>query len=329
MIVITCPGFSPHGGIRILLEWANRLPDVTILNTSARNNAPSWFNLNPSVKITQSPLVIKGADILIIGSPHGIKYQDYGAKRTIIFLQMMEHLFKSNDTKWMNMCRQTYTSPHPMILIAHWNFSWCLKYGRIAPTYYVGNGVNLNDFPISEKSKDGRTVLLESPIPSNAAKDIDKIGLRVAEQLRADGYRIISYGLLPMNGESNLVDEFHLKPSLEKLNDLYSEATIMIKATRYDARSTAPLEAMTKGCVTARALTYGDDDLIHGVNCLRSGYNEDDLYDNAKQLLTNESLRKQLSENCIYHVQKWSWEYYMDRIKEILFDHPNAKLSLL
>ena len=104
------------------------------------------------------------------------------------------------------------------------------------------------------------------------------------------------------------------------MNQLYSQATILVKATLYDARACAPMEAMCKGTVTARAIMHGDDDLIHGENCLKCGYDKDHLYRNAKELLTNHELRKRLANNCIEYVRKYNWDYWMEVINNRVID---------
>lgn len=329
MMVITCPGFSVHGGIRIILEWANRLNQyepVTIL-TLGKEKRPTWFNIDLSIPITHKPDILKRADKLIICSPHQISLQDHPHRpeKSFIFMQMCEHLFNEKDVSWLRECMKFYKSPLPMMLISNWNYQWIREFGRTAPTYYIGNGVNLDDFPITQTKyfSDGKPdVLLESPIANNQAKDVYCIGLKVAERLMADGYKILSYGAAPPNGFKYSVNEYIQKPNIKQLNALYERSCVMIKATRYDARSTAPMEAMTKGCVTARAIKLGDDDLLHGVNCLRSDYEEEALYQNAKKLLTDHELRNQLSKNCIDYVQKFGWSYWLPQILSILNDEP-------
>ena len=70
-LLITLPGVSVHGGIRVILEWANRLSkwhEVTIY--SLTNQRPDWFNINRNVRyVTQFE---RFHDALIITSPHTI-----------------------------------------------------------------------------------------------------------------------------------------------------------------------------------------------------------------------------------------------------------------
>lgn len=326
MICITCPGFSIHGGIRIILEWANRLPNTVILNTSPKSAQLTWFE--NKVPVTSNPAILKKCDTLIITSPHGIELggHPYAPKNVIVFLQMMEHIFQEGNPSWLKRCMRFYKSPHPMILGAHWNAQWCRDFGRTAPIYYVGNGVNLADFPIIKEKSGPLTVLVEGWEPYNPAKDVDSLGPKVARRLRADGYHILAYSQFPLKTMPEVPHEYYCKPDLATLNDLYSRAHVLVKATRYDARALAPMEAMTKGTVTARAIVYGDDDLINNVTALRCGYNEDDLYDNAKRLLTDRALRESLAANCLEYVQKFTWDYYIGQVMQVIEGHPHSEM---
>jgi hypothetical protein len=101
------------------------------------------------------------------------------------------------------------------------------------------------------------------------------------------------------------------------MNDLYEEATIMIKATKYDARSTAPLEAGTKGTVTVRGIIEGDDDLTEE-NSYKVGYSVDKLYDAAMFALQNKEETERRAKNMKYHIQTFTPEYWLNQVNQIL-----------
>lgn len=326
-VLIITPSLGQHGGIRTLVSWANGLlkwHSVGIYSIAQDN--PSNMYVNHDVRIIKNTnLKWEDWDCLIIGSPHGIKYKDAPVKKKVIFMQMCEHLFKPGDRNWKNACVEFYGAKYPMILISLWNHQDInyIRYGL--PTYYLGNGVSFDDFPINDSpmkgsnEKFGKTVVLvEGWEATNPTKDTDAIGARVAKRLKAEGYYIIGYSQLPLRTFPKVPNEYHSKPSLKVLNSLYERATVMIKATRFDARSTAPLEAMTKYCAVARAIQKGDDDLIHEQNCLRCGYNEDELYSITKRLLDDVELRSNITENAAAYVQKYSWDYWMPKINDII-----------
>ncbi len=305
-ILITIPGLTPHGGIRVILEWANRLNklgnQVTLL-CRKRITQVTWFsNEVPIIANVQ----FRDYDCLIVTSPHDVDLLNlkYPIKK-FVFCQMLEHLFCPTNISFYEKCVRFYTANVPMFAISKWNIvSMKYDFGRTAETIYISNGINLDDFPISHKEKDYKTILLESPEPTNNAKDVDRLALKVGEKLKSRGYRITGYGLL--KPESEIFDEFVVNPDLATLNRLYEDAFLMIKATRYDARSTAPIEAMTKGTVTVRAINKGDDDLNMN-NSYRCKYSLPLL-----QALVNSTLQSTLlnlkSSNCRDYAESRDWD---------------------
>lgn len=322
-IFLTIPSVAiPHGGMRVIMEWANRLTEwhQVYLYVEKRGTC-DWFKLSPKVTMISNPHFIRNCDCLIITSPHSMHFENhtYCPKKVFIFLQMMEHMFHGGE-EWMLKCLKFYRSKHPMILISEWNKRSLIKdFHREGEMHYVGNGVNLEDFPINNSlAKDGKTVLVEGWEGYNQAKDVDMIGPKVATRLKEEGYTVVAYGQVPLKTMPAALSAYHYRPTLQLINKLYDEATIMIKASRYDARSCSPVEAMTKGTVTARAIIEGDDDLTDGQNCIKVGYDEELLYRSAIRLLTRDNLRLCLASSCRAYVQKYDWPYWMNIINEII-----------
>ena len=309
---------SPHGGIRVINEWANRLSILGHRVTLYNQAGPVRCDfMKITCKIVNTTNLLEHQDLLIVTSPHGahLLAKDL-PKKKVIFLQMLEHLFNESNVSFFNLCLALYTSKYPLISISQWNIRILQNtYKRTGPTFYVGNGVNLNDFPFSDEPKKDKIILLESPEPTNHAKDVDKIAVQVGKNLIEKGWKIKGFGL--KWPKDKIYTEYVTKPDLATMNRLYQEATLMIKATKYDARSTAPLEAGTKGTVTIRGIIEGDDDL-NDTNSFRTGYSYDKLFDATMFALHHPDQLKQRADNMKAHIQKYSWYYWMDKINEIL-----------
>lgn len=321
-IFLTTPSLrSPHGGIRVILEWANRLSKWhKVYLYCEKVDRCDWFKIDGAVTITHKLEVMAQCDCLIITSPHNahLQFKEYAPAKIYMFMQMLEHMFNDNP-EWHERCKMFYQSQYPMFSISVWNMEALRNdYGRIGEMHYIGNGVNLDHFPISTNPKSGKIVLIEGWEGYNGAKDTDKIAPKAAKRLKANGYKIWAYGLTPFKTMTDVIDRQFIKPNLQQLNALYEEATILLKASKYDARACAPMEAMTKGTVTARAIILGDDDLVDGQTCLRSGYDEDQLYDNAIRLLTDNELRRSIAGACYDYAENYTWDYWMERINKIL-----------
>ena len=234
-------------------------------------------------------------------------------------MQMLEHIFRPTDIDWQERCKRFYLSPHPLIAISQWNIRLLKEdWHRTGPIHYVGNGVNFDDFPLTHEPKDGKTVLVEGWEGYNPAKDIDQIGPAVASMLKADGYTILAYGQTPIKTMPHVPHKYYCCPNIKLINYLYEKATILIKASRYDARSCSPVEAMAKNTVTARAIVEGDDDLIDMFNCLKVGYDVRLLYQASINLLQNNSLRETLAGNAVNYLLDNTWDIWMKKINDIL-----------
>lgn len=316
-IFITCPNpVNPHGGIKIICTWANLLSKYHEINLHfIAGKKPDWFTVSDNVKIVSCEKIFD-CDCVILTSPHASNFLKLilPHQKCFIFLQMMEEMFNPTDVNWLIACNEMYQSPHSLISISKWNMRVISeRYKCKGIMHYIGNGV---DLPVSHVKKEEKTVLIEGWEACNPTKDTDKISHTVALRLKNEGYKIIVYSGIQLRTDQRLPHEVYIKPSQQKLSDLYSRATILIKASKYDARSCSPVEAYTKGTVTARAIIEGDDDLISEVNCLRCGYNAEELYKNAKRLLTDKVLRETLLQGGM----QLDWGYWIDAINRILTD---------
>ena len=308
---------SPHGGIRVINEWANRLEDFghrVVLYNQAGALRCTLQEIN--CKIVNTTNLISKSDVLIVTSPHGAYLLDKDVPKKFVFLQMLEHLFNPTNAKFFNDAIALYKTHYPIISISQWNIRVLQnQFHRTYPIHYVGNGVNFNDFPISYQPKDYKTILLESPEPTNYTKDTERLAIQVAKILKERGYIIKGFGL--KEPKDRIFNEFVVKPDLKTINRLYQEATLMLKATKYDARSTAPIEAGTKGTLTIRAIIEGDDDL-NETNSFKVGYSIDKLYDATMFALTHKDQLNHRANNIREHVKLYNWDYWMAKINEII-----------
>ncbi len=192
------------------------------------------------------------------------------------------------------------------------------KFGRKGTIHYIGNGINTYHFPIKKQYKQKHIVLVEGWEAGNQTKDVRHIAHEVANRLRVDGCYIVSFGHTVLKTNRHIPNVHHFRPSTAKMNELYEKAKILLKATICDARSCSPIEAMTKGTPTARAIEYGDDDLVDGYNCLRCEYDAEQLYQNARRLLDDAELYETISNNCIEYAKQLNWDTIIEQVNSIL-----------
>jgi glycosyltransferase involved in cell wall biosynthesis len=99
----------------------------------------------------------------------------------------------------------------------------------------------------------------------------------------------------------------------------------MLKASKYDARSCAPVEAMKCGTVTVRSIQRGDDDLIDGYNSWVCGYDFNELLDECRSVIYAFQNQTPIWDvvnfgATEYAAKELSWEIRIDEIEKILLN---------
>lgn len=322
------PSFNVHGGIRVGIEHCNHLAarghDVTIHNIGAMRMPSPWIEIDSRVGVIYGPVIDPDQDVIVAMTPptalslHSLKTK---AKK-FYFLQMAEHLFAPKNHNWVTQCHYSYKVPFPIIGISRWVEAEIRALGRKGEMYYIGNGV-------SDHFKPGKidgelTILVEGWEPKgNAAKDVLNYGPSVAKWAKEEfGAKIIAYSAHPIQTMKDVPDEYYCQPDPKTIVRLYQRAWFMLKCTKYDARSCAPVEAMKCGTPTVRAIDKGDDDLINLQNCLKSKYTGgyDEILHNVTVLanVAAADVRYSLSENGLkYAKENLNWNRWIDELEKI------------
>lgn len=352
-ILILTPSMAIHGGTRILAEWANQLSRCghpVTLQICQRHGYrwKPWVTIDFDVAIRVSTEInLFGYDIAVAGFPHAALALDADSSycRKFFFLQMAEHMF-NDDPRWHEPCIRSYQVKMPIIGISKWVEEEVRKFRGDGKMYYVGNGVSSEFVPGTKD--EGLTVLVEGwgayPGNHNKAKDVDMLAPRVAEVLHREyGAKIIAFSQFPLIqlphvAEYNyILSEYHEAPSGADLVRLYQRPTFMLKASKYDARSCAPVEAMKCGTVTVRAIERGDDDLISIerardlwtkdcnpiVNSIVTPYDFDSFLKEARLLIAPSPYSRLFDlerRGLEYAARELSWETRMNEIENILLN---------
>lgn len=326
-ILIISPSLNPHGGIRVLIEWANGLArrgHAVTLQVEAGPVRAEWAKISPEVEALPGPLWdLKGYDIAVAGGPDIALRLDQmkGPANKFFLLQMAEDMFAPSWRNYVDACRRSYQVKMPIIGISRWVEQYVRQWRGAGDMYYIGNGVS-EDFKPGKKDRD-LAVVVECwggyPGNSNPAKDIEQLGPQCAAHLKQKyGARIIALSQFQAWVYAHVPDDYIHQPSHETWIRTMQRGHLLVKASRLDARSTAPVEAMACGMATARALVQGDDDLHHEYNCLRGGYTLDELISNAERLIEDAALRAALEANGLqYRRQYLSWDYWLGKAEEI------------
>lgn len=319
----------PHGGIRVIIEHVNTLAalghDCT-LHVFGNPMNKVWATISSQVRVLYGGQVADEFDVIVSTTPPLALMLDaaaVGAKK-FYFLQMAENLFVQSAHDFNQKAMLSYRVPFPIIGISRWVEFYVRTTGgrKDMPMYYVGNGVSADFCPPKQKPEQF-TVLVEGWQSYGDSKDVAGIAPNVAKRLKQEfGAYVIAYSQFPLTHMKDVPDEYYQIPAPDELVSIYQRAHIMLKASLLDARSCAPVEAMACGCVPVRAIQHGDDDLIHGYNCLRSEYNEGSMYRNAAQLIKDRDMLNQLAHNGLEYRKEWlDWREWMKIIEQIYAAH--------
>lgn len=323
------PSLNPHGGIRVLVEHCNGLArkghDVTLTSLQGPMRNPGWVKIEESVKLRfGGGHRVDAEAILVAGSPPVANQIAGFSNKKVFFLQMAEHLFVSPSSgafkDWNAQCVKSYQFPGPIIGISKWVEEEVFQVSGRRIDHYIGNGVG-DEFSYRPEMKE-RILLVEGWEGYNFAKDTLGIAPKIAERIRAEypDIYIIAYSGQPISTRKDVPHEYYQAPSNEILVQLYQRATVMLKASRYDARSCAPVEAMACGTPTVRLLSLGDDDL-NANNSIRFPYDAnfmDEATNSVMTLFENSSIRNALIKSGLeYREKELRWEKWISKLEEI------------
>lgn len=321
------------GGTRILAEHLNRLTDLghecelLLLHPVPINWMPVKFNQS---HFTESSRFQYDAVVAteINTWPIVADYSAFpNADRRFVFIQMVEHLFFGPGSDEWNKYKgyADYLWTLRPIVISEWLYQWASNHSPFTPTI-IPNGVNREMFypqPFDVPKKKKLRILIEGH-GENKAKDIVGMSHRAATFLRSKtDFELWGFSQYPQPFE---FDNYWRLPSQEEIRAIYSSCDIILKASRFEGRSCVDPEAFACGCVVNRAIDLGDDDLIHGFNCLKARYGDQtDFNSNMMRLVENNGLRDELRGNAIEYIDRFlSWEKIAQDLEDALLDHDDC-----
>lgn len=314
-------GLGRCGGVRVIIEHVNRLAarghSVVVVAPSAA--PPSWIKLDV-------PVVPRGGfeqgepfDVVVATGFQTVEWSlRIPARRRYYFVQMMEYEFFRPGATGHEIALNSYqvAKEHGLrvITIARWLQETMREVWGL-DSVIVPNGVNQEHFyPDGFKQA---AILVEGD-KRNPAKDVEEIGWRVALKLREEhGVKLWGYAAAS-NPYMGQFDTFVFQPTTAQMRQMYSRAWFLLKASRYEGRACAPVEAMACGTTCARAIIRGDDDLINGSNCVLTRYNYDDLLEAGRMLVQDKKLRARLAHNALVYARDClRWPDVIDKLEEL------------
>lgn len=228
--------------------------------------------------------------------------------------------FETNFLNYGNYVKQTANSTYSFddvkyLTISKWCENWLIDdFER--KVKYAPNGINMKQFPFTERKFDGKIRILVEGNSEDYYKNVDE-SFRIVEKLDKDKYEI---KYLSYQGEPKkwyYVDEFLHKVPYDEVGKIYDSADILIKSSILESFSYPPLEMMATGGISVVAPNDGNIEYLKdGENCLlyEQG-NIEEAVEKIEQIRTDKKLRDKLIKGGQETAKSRSW----DKIeKEIL-----------
>lgn len=344
------PVVSPGGGMKIILEYANRLAQegykVNIvypatLNWKSRNlkyklksiyhyfyheltgwKCRRWFKLDPRVReihaISLNFHHIPKSDIYIATeartAPYVAKYPVANSDK-FYFIQDYENwYFNDHDL------RETYHLPLNKIVIADW-LADVIRKEEGECCKIVKNSFDFNYFVKSKDISERDKFIVGTLYHTHPRKDFKTAfsALNIVHE-KYPQLKVLIFGTDERPSDLPEWYEYWQKPNRKDHNYIYNNASIFIGSSKVEGWGLTVGEAMICGAAIACTDNKGYKEMaINEENALLSPVGDSDsLAKNIIKLIENDSLRIQLASNACRFIQQFTWEIGYKNFKAAL-----------
>lgn len=207
--------------------------------------------------------------------------------------------FETNFLEYGNYMKQTANSTYSFddvkyLTISKWCENWLIDdFNR--KVKYAPNGINLEQFPFTERKFDKKIRILVEGNSDDYYKNVDE-SFKIVEKLDKSKYEI---KYLSYQGEPKkwyYVDEFLHKVPYDEVGKIYNSADILIKSSILESFSYPPLEMMATGGIAVVAPNDGNIEYLKdGENCLLyTQGNIEEAVEKIEMIRNDEKLRTKL-----------------------------------
>lgn len=315
------------GGVKIILEQANRLVDKGInVTLVCHYPKPSWYPVKANyLEVPFGEDLSRGipnCDVIVATYWDHIQVCiDREIAPVIYFEQGDFHLFdnKKIDENLKKFIYQQYQLPNYIFTVSTQTAKVIKEiYHRKAEV--IHNAIDKSIFNTVNNSEGNKCnpYILMMGSPDVKFKGLDNI-IEAYNKVKESYPELRLYWITPTNPSIeyvNSVDKYFFNPSQTKIAELYRNALVYVSASAYESFSLPVLEAMSCGCPVVTTgnvgvLEYAKDKynaLIVKVN------NSQDISRKVFEILRNKSLTEQLRVNGLKTAEEFDWSNIVDKI---------------
>jgi len=350
-ITFLLPHIRISGGVKALLEYANRLQNMGhLVRVFIPKKIPRWYRLDQWLKACQNPKLpetlppetvnwtnnslnievfpetksfyIPDADIIIASAWETAEFAaglPPCKGKPFYFVQHYESLWTRDKAKAV----KTYDLPMQILTISTW-LKNILKEKHAQSAELLVTPVDRDVFFCKEKiwNLPRRICMLHHDYDWKGYTD----GIESIRKVRAQGKNIelVVFGEKIKNPEplfksAGFSFEYHYRPSPKQLRKIYASCDIYLCPSWYEGLGMPAMEAMACKTALITADTGGCHDYaINGKTALVSPTQDvESLTMNLTRLIDNESLLKSISENGYQKISEFTWQKNCSQLQDI------------
>jgi glycosyltransferase involved in cell wall biosynthesis len=314
-IAFVLPNTNISGGVNVIIRHMTMLKkhgyDVFVINhdKSEENIVSKWGTINV---IKHDKLKLFGyIDTMVASLWTTLPYvkEQPNVRNKLYLVQNYETDFMELTNELRAVANTTYednTGSVKYCTISKWCQNWLKdKFGK--ESKYVPNGIDLKQFPYTQRSFNGKIKILIEGNSDDYYKNVDE-SFKIVAKLDKNKYEIqyLSYKGTPKDWY--YVDKFLHKVPYEEVGKIYNGADILLKTSILESFSYPPLEMMATGGLVVVAPNGGNVEYLKNEeNCLF--YEPGNIEDAVKQIerLGNKELRDKLIKNGLETAKKRQW----------------------
>lgn len=266
-IVWVVPGIYLAGGIRIIVEYANRLQelghDVSILSIRHVCEDPCFRVDVPVFLKEDRDKITSDADAVIATGDETVEtvLKCSGKGRRYHFIQNRDSYFSSRLIRQRRIERM-FEAPLIPITISHWMAGVMKLYGK--ESFVIHNGLDTNLFRETPGLRPGHFRVVAEGHGSWAPWKRLDMGIAAAREAGASEVWALTFKNTPEG-----VDKAFVEIESSEVAKLYSSCTAMVKLSDFEGYPAPQAEAMACGCPVVTTMAPGTMEYcIDGENCL-------------------------------------------------------------